>query len=108
MSSLKTRRWLGFVAAGLIAASLAGCGGSDGAAGPAGPPGADGGTGPAGPPGPPGPSGAGTTAIGSNALTNTDAIAANAAAWADLQPTVTITGVTIASPPVVSFKVVDN
>ncbi|MGZ3255880.1 MAG: multiheme c-type cytochrome, partial [Croceibacterium sp.] len=108
MSSLKTRRWLGFVAAGLIAASLAGCGGSDGAAGPAGPPGADGGTGPAGPPGPPGASGAGTTAVGSNALTNVDAITANAAAWADLQPTVTITGVTIASPPVVSFKVVDN
>ena len=81
-------------------------------AGPAGPP---------GPPGPPGhprharhprhpgtPGGGGTTSIPSNALTNPDAIATNAAAWADLQPTVTITSVTIASPPVVKFTVFDS
>ena len=45
--------------------------------------------------------GAGVVSVGSNALTNTDAINTNAQAWSDMQPTVTITGVTIASPPVV-------
>ncbi len=46
--------------------------------------------------------------VGSNALTNTDAITTNAQAWADMQPTVTVTGVTIASPPVVTFSVIDS
>ena len=32
----------------------------------------------------------------------------NAAAWAALEPTVTVTGVTIASPPVVTFSVTDS
>src|SRR5450755_2476005 len=114
MSNYKTPRWLGFVAASLIAATLAACGGggSDGAAGPAGPAGATGASGPAGATGPAGSAsgagGAGATSVGSNTLTNADAIAANAAAWADLEPTVTVTGVTIASPPVVSFSVVDG
>ena len=48
------------------------------------------------------------SSVGSNALTNPDAITTNAQAWANLQPTVTITSVTIASPPVVSFTVVDS
>jgi len=35
-------------------------------------------------------------------------VAANAAAWESLEPTVTVTGVTIASPPVVNFTVSDS
>jgi OmcA/MtrC family decaheme c-type cytochrome len=42
--------------------------------------------------------------VASNAAPATDA---SAAAWAALQPQVTVTGVTIASPPVVTFKVTD-
>ena len=109
MSRRPVRYWLGIAVATVIAASLAGCGGNDGAAGPAGPAGPEGPAGPPGNPGTPGtPGGAGTTTIPSNALTNPDAIATSAAAWADLQPTVTITSVTIASPPVVKFTVVDG
>src|SRR5450755_1832084 len=112
MSTNRTPRWLGFVAAGLLAATLVGCGGgSDGAAGPAGPPGAngsDGATGPAGPSGSGGSSNSGVTNVGSNALTNVDAITANSVAWANLEPTVTVTSVTIASPPVVNFTVTDG
>jgi len=101
--------WLAVAIATVIAASLASCGGGGGEAGPAGPPGPEGPAGPPGNPGTPGtPGGAGTTTIPSNALTNPDAIATSAAAWADLQPTVTITSVTIASPPVVKFTVVDG
>ena len=102
--------WLAVAAATVIAASLAGCGGDGGPAGPAGPPGP---AGPAGPPGTPGTPGApggggGSSSVGSNGLTDPTAIATNAQAWADLQPTVTITGVTIASPPVVRFTVIDS
>src|SRR5947207_3883972 len=101
--------WLAVAVATAIAASMAGCGGEGGPAGPAGPPGP---AGPAGPPGNPGTPGApgesGSSNVGSNALTDPTAIATNAQAWADLQPTVTITNVTIASPPVVSFTVTDN
>jgi OmcA/MtrC family decaheme c-type cytochrome len=101
--------WLTVAVATLIAASLAGCGGDGGPAGPAGPPGPAGPAGPPGTPGTPGgPGGSGTTSVGSNGLTNVDAINANAQAWAALEPTVTITGVTIASPPVVSFTVIDG
>ena len=109
MSRRQLPYWLAIALATVIAASLGGCGGDTGSAGPAGP------TGPAGPPGAPGtpgtpgtPGGSGTSSVGSNTLTNPDAIAANAAAWADMQPTVTITGVTIASPPVIKFTVVDS
>ena len=101
--------WLALALATVIAASLAGCGGDGGPAGPAGPPGP---AGPAGPPGTPGtpaaPGGSGTSNVGSNALTDPTAIATNAQAWAELQPTVTITNVTIASPPVVNFTVTDS
>jgi len=101
--------WLAVAAATVMAASLAGCGGSDGAAGPAGPAGSDGATGPAGPPGAPGiPGVAGALNVPSNALTNTDAITASAQEWANMEPTVTVTGVTIASPPVVTFSVIDG
>ena len=104
--------WLAVAVATVISASMAGCGGDTGAAGPAGPPGPSGPSGPPGVPGTPGtpgtPGGGGTTSVGSNGLTNPDAIAANAAVWADLEPTVTITSVTIASPPVIKFNVTDG
>ena len=101
--------WLAVAVATAIAASMAGCGGDGGPAGPAGPPGPAGPAGPPGNPGTPGaPGGSGSSNVGSNALTDPTAIATNAQAWADLQPTVTITNVTIASPPVVSFSVTDN
>ncbi len=87
------------------ALTLAGCGGgSTGSAGPAGPAGPPGAGGPAGPPGPPGPPGTNAVLIPSNATPATDAAAA---AWAALEPQVTITGVSIASAPVVNFEVTD-
>jgi hypothetical protein len=101
--------WLAVAVATVIAASVAGCGGDGGPAGPAGPPGPAGPGGPPGTPGTPGaPGGSGTSNVGSNALTDPTAIATNAQAWANLQPTVTITSVTVASPPVVKFTVVDS
>ena len=45
--------------------------------------------------------------FGSNTVTAPTVVAANAAAWESLEPTVAVTGVTIASPPVVSFTVTD-
>ena len=64
--------------------------------------------GPVGPPGPPGPGGdagpGGVITVPSNADTPTDA---TNAAWAALQPQITIQSVTIASPPVVKFQVTD-
>ncbi len=110
------RTWLGWMTASLVVAALSGCGGSGdtGPAGPAGPTGATGSTGPAGPAGPTGPAGStgaaggSTMAIGSNTLTNAAAITANAEAWAAMEPTVTVSSVTIASPPVVNFTVKDG
>ena len=78
-----------------LSLSLAGCGGSDGSAGPpgaAGAPGAPGAAGPAGPAGPPG-----SAAV---VLTPTTP----PAEFAALDLTATVTSVTIASPPVVNFK----
>lgn len=90
---LHRKAFAAFVAAGVMA--LAGCGGGDkGDAGQAGP---------QGPAGPPGPSGA-TVTVASNAAPATQA---SAAAWAALAPKVTVTSVTIASPPVVRFTVTD-
>src|SRR6185369_4782737 len=66
-----------------------GCGGSDGSAGPAGP---------AGPSGPPGPSGA--NVVNLSTLTPDQ--------FAATEFNATITGVTIASPPVVNFKVANQ
>jgi len=102
------RPWRGLVATSMIALlALAGCGGDDGDPGPAGPPGAQGPAGPAGPAGPPGADAGGTVTILSNATTNEAAIAASSEQWAKLQAEITVTGVTIASPPVVSFSVKD-
>jgi OmcA/MtrC family decaheme c-type cytochrome len=109
MKMIRNGRWHALAASGLIAIALTGCGGggSDGAAGPAGPAGATGGTGATGPTGPVGPGGGANVAVGSNGVSNTSVITANAAAWSTLQPTVAVSGVTIASPPVVSFTVTD-
>ncbi len=91
-----TRTWKGLAAvtvAALMAAGIAGCSGddgSDGSAGPAGPAGPSGPTGPSGPPGTPAP---GPTAA---SVTTADAIVA------------TVTGVSIASPPVVTFRLADR
>jgi OmcA/MtrC family decaheme c-type cytochrome len=107
----RNRSWLALVAAGLVAAALSGCGGSGdaGPAGPAGPTGSTGATGPAGPAGPTGSSGSAAVSVGSNALANASAVAANAAAWAVLEPDVKVTSVTINnSAPVVSFTVRDG
>ncbi len=73
----------------LLAAGLAACG-KDGATGPAGPPGDSGGPGPVGPPGPPGPG------PGAAGIDTADVIFPQ------------ITGVSIASPPVVSFRLADS
>src|SRR5262245_26965255 len=67
-------------------------------------------TGPAGPQGPPGPAGPGGDAGNSGIITqvpsNADApTAATSAAWAALEPQVTVQSVTISSPPRVTFKV---
>lgn len=87
------QKYAGHFAAALLSSLLLACGGGD--TGP---------TGPAGPQGPQGP-GPGVIQIPSNSTPATDAAAA---AWAALSPQVTVTAVTIASPPVVSFKVTDS
>ncbi|WP_405229138.1 OmcA/MtrC family decaheme c-type cytochrome [Lentisalinibacter sediminis] len=84
---------------------LAGCEGDDGAQGPAGPPGADGSDGAAGPPGPegpPGPPGPGPISIGDGEALTAEEIEILG------QLEATINSVTIASPPVVEFTVVDQ
>lgn len=91
-------RWV----AGLLVSLLAACGGGGGSTGASGEAGATGPTGPAGPAGPAGPSGASTIKVASNASAATDATIAS---WKTLDPRITVTGVTIASPPVVTFKV---
>ena len=83
-------------AAFALSLGLAGCGGSDGSAGPTGATGAPGAPGPAGPAGPTGPSGANAIVIGP--ATSTSDFAA-----LDLSGSA-VTSVTIASPPVVNFK----
>ncbi|MFA7281810.1 MAG: hypothetical protein WC100_17130, partial [Sterolibacterium sp.] len=98
----KWSRW-SLLATTLVTATflLQGCGGSDGSAGPAGPAGAAGAT---GAPGAPGKDLTNTVSIPGNAATATDA---SSAAWKALAPQVTVTGVTIASAPVVKFTVKD-
>ena len=81
--------------------ALGGCNGGDGSTGPAGPAGA---TGPAGAAGAAGKDLTNVVKLSSNA---TPASADAAAAWAALAPQVTISSVTIASPPVVKFSVKD-
>lgn len=86
-----------FFLVALLAASLGlgGCSGDDGSAGAPGLPGTPGADGAAGAPGTPG------SAV-------VDVSLQPAAAIAALNPTAAITGVTIASPPVVSFTVTDS
>ncbi len=86
--------WTKLAAASLLSIVIAGCGGSDGA------PGATGPAGPAGPPGATGPGGKDNTAVVKVAALSADQ-------WANAQWTASITGVSIASAPVVSFKVAD-
>src|SRR5262245_56594286 len=81
----------------LVALMAAGCSGGTGPAGPQGPPGQP------GPPGPPG-SGSASITIPSNATPASDA---DAAAWAALDLRVTVTSVSINSPPVFNFTVTD-
>jgi OmcA/MtrC family decaheme c-type cytochrome len=87
-------------AASIFLATLvvASCGGS-GSTGPAGAPG------PQGPPGPPGSTPGAVVTIASNATPASDAAAAQ---WAALALKVTVTSVSINSPPVVNFRVTDN
>jgi OmcA/MtrC family decaheme c-type cytochrome len=86
------------------ALTLAGCTGDSGPAGPGGPAGPPG---PPGNPGSPGSPGSGTSSIrvASNSAPSSDAAAAQ---WAALQPKITVTGVTISSPPVVNFTVANS
>jgi OmcA/MtrC family decaheme c-type cytochrome len=83
-------------AAFIVFAALAGCGGSDGDAGPQGAPGAPGTQGPAGPAGPPGATG----------TLNAQFITAEQ--WESAKFSASVNSVTIASPPVVEFTVVDD
>ncbi|MBA4175964.1 MAG: hypothetical protein C0505_05305 [Leptothrix sp. (in: Bacteria)] len=100
MGMTKNRSWLALAAAGLLALTMSGCGGGDtGPAGPAGTPGAPGATGPTGPTGPAGPPGSASTAINLATITPE--------AWEAASFTGTVTKVTIASPPVVEFKLAD-
>ena len=89
-------QWTKLAAVSLLAAAvLAGCGGgSDGA------PGANGATGPAGAAGATGPA-------GTNAVATVQVKAISPDQWAAANFSATITGVSIASAPVVSFKVTD-
>jgi len=82
-----------------LSLSVAGCGGDDGSPGPAGAPGAPGAPGPEGPAGPPGPSAGNTVVLTPSTPADT---------FANLNITATVTGVTIASPPVVNFKLADE
>src|SRR5215831_327931 len=103
MNSTPIRSTLAALAAAAITL-IAGCGGGTGDAGPQGPAGPAGPSGPSGPSGPPGTSG-GTVVVPSNANPATDAAQA---AWAALVPKATVLGVSIASPPVVTFQVTDD
>jgi OmcA/MtrC family decaheme c-type cytochrome len=79
--------------------------GCTGPVGPVGPAGPGGDAGPQGVAGPPGDAGSlGPVKIASNAVPASDAASA---AWAALAPQVTVTSVSIASPPVVHFTVTD-
>jgi OmcA/MtrC family decaheme c-type cytochrome len=91
--------WRAAAIAAALIATLAGCGGgSDPFGSTSGSP----------PPAPPGPGAANAVNVGSNAITDQAQIKANAAVWADLVPTVTISRVEIKGTPVVDFIVTDE
>ena len=95
------------VALAIVALSL-GCKGDQGpagAAGPAGDAGPPGAAGPSGDAGPPGNPAITKITVPKNSDTPSDSASA---AWAALAPKVTVQSVTIASPPVVKFKVTDS
>jgi hypothetical protein len=101
MGMTKNRSWLALAAAGLLAVTLSGCGGGDtGPAGPAGKDGTNGQVGPVGPAGPPGPAGTATSAVNLATITPE--------AWEASKFSAEVTKVTIASPPVVEFKIADQ
>ena len=104
MGKYKTPSWLGYVAAGLMAVALFGCGGDDGATGPQGPAGP---TGPAGPAGPTGPA-AKASPIRQQHSDGTYGRRRQARSGRPPSSEVTVTSVTIASPPVVEFTVTDE
>ncbi len=100
MNTAKFRR--GSIAAlaalGCLSLMLAGCSGDDGDPGPVGPEGPPGAEGPEGPPGPQGPTASEVVVIGSGAIDSEEA--------AEIGILVAeITGVTIASPPTITFTV---
>ena len=98
MENRGSRRWIGLIAASVIAFALSGCGGSDGADGP---------QGPAGPAGPAGSTGsAGSAGLGATAAINVGTM--TAAAWESSKFTAEVSKVTISSPPVVEFTVSDD
>jgi OmcA/MtrC family decaheme c-type cytochrome len=102
MNKTNWRPLIGLVAAGVLAATFAGCGGSSGDAGPQGPAGA---TGPEGPPGPTGPAGgAGVFNVASNETAPTEA---TTEAWKALAPQVTDVSASINGAPIVTFTVKD-
>ena len=101
MFNQNNRRRFGFLVTALLSAALLGCGGGSGPAGPTGDPGP---VGPGGAPGAPGAGGSGPIVVPPNTAPPS---AAAAAAWAALAPQVTVTSVTISSPPVVKFRVTD-
>ncbi|HTT09999.1 MAG TPA: OmcA/MtrC family decaheme c-type cytochrome [Burkholderiaceae bacterium] len=84
--------------------AMVGCTGDSGPAGPAGPAGPPGSPGAPGAPGAPG-SGSSVIRVASNAAPSSDA---DAATWAALTPKITVTGVSINSPPVISFTVANG
>jgi OmcA/MtrC family decaheme c-type cytochrome len=92
----KFRPWSA-LAALICAVTLAACGGSDGTAGPAGAAGPAGPTGPAGPAGPAG-----------SSLGNVNLAVLTPEQWEAAKFSATVSSVTIASPPVVEFSVVDD
>jgi OmcA/MtrC family decaheme c-type cytochrome len=95
MNKRFSHRCIGFIAAGLLAATLAGCGGDDstGPQGVAGPPGADGAPGPAGPPG-------ATGTVNAPFITPQE--------WEASQFSATVDSVDTSGKPVVEFTVVDE
>ena len=94
-------RWASWLMAGLLAGALAGCGGGGGSATPAG--GASGSGATPAAPTVPVPTGTAPIALNSNAAAGTASTV-----FPTLTPTVTVGGVTIDSPPTVTFSVTDG
>ena len=98
-----TLRWISCVAAGLLTAALAGCGGGGGGGDTTA---AAGGTGGTTTP-PPTTTVTAPAGVPQNGTNSVAATTATTAAWTALSPQVTVSSVTINSPPVVKFTVKD-